>query len=227
MAVRQRAIVDEDKQARRQSILLAASTLLLDSRQLAPVEEVAKQAGLAKGTLYLYFTTKEEIYLAVHEQQTHRFFDTLEELLARERRRPSLKRLNHNVVEAIGQHPGFLPLAIQCPEFERNTDLEVVARCKAGIGARLDHLGAIVEAIYPRMKAGEGTRLLIRSYALMLGLWQLMSPTARREKLLEREELSMFRLDYASQLEAALYALWRGTVEHDVRAPSNMNRKPS
>src|SRR4029453_19382852 len=111
----------------------------------------------------LYFTTKEEIYLAVHEQQTHSFFDTLEALLVRERSRPSLKRFNRNVVEAIRQNPAFLPLAIQCPSFERNADLETVVRCKAGIGARLQRIGATVENLYPAMKKGEGARLLIRS----------------------------------------------------------------
>jgi hypothetical protein len=67
--------------------------------------------------------------------------------------------------------------------------------------------------MYPRLKKGDGARLLIRSYALMLGLWQLTAPTATRERLLERAELSVFRLDYLVQLEAALYALWRGTVD--------------
>ena len=205
---------DEDKQVRRQAILASATALLLaHPEQLGSVEEVAREAGLAKGTLYLYFRTKEEIYLAVHEQQTHAFFDSFEELLAHERKRPSLKRLNHNVVEAIRGHPAFLPLAIQCPDFERNADIETVARFKAGIGARLKHIGGNVELIYPNLKAGEGTRLLIRSYALMLGLWQLMSPTPVRETLHERVELSMFRLDYLTQLEAALLALWRGTVD--------------
>jgi AcrR family transcriptional regulator len=181
--------------------------------RLASVQDVALQSGLAKGTMYLYFRTKEEIYLAVHEQQTHQFFDTLEALLARERSRPSLKRLTRNVVEAIRQHPSFLPLAIQCPEFERNADLDVVAHCKAGIGARLQQIGAAMEITYPRLKKGDGARLLIRSYGLMLGLWQLTAPTPARERLLERAELAVFRLDYLVQLEAALYALWRGTVD--------------
>lgn len=213
MVIKQRAMLDEDKQLRRQAILAAAATLLMEHvERLASVDEVARQAGLAKGTLYLYFATKEEIYLAVHELQTHRFFDTLEALLVRERSRPSLKRFTRNVVEAIRQHPSFLPLAIQCPEFERNADLEVVARCKAGIGARLQHIGTTVETLYPAVKKGDGARLLIRSYGLMLGLWQLMSPTPARAKLLERADLSVFKLDYLAQLEAALYALWRGTV---------------
>lgn len=213
MVIKQRAILDEDKQLRRQAILGAAHELILKhAERIASVEDVARQAGLAKGTMYLYFRTKEEIYLAVHEQQMHEFFDTLESLLTRERSRPSLKRFTRNVVEAIKQHPAFLPLAVQCPEFERNTDLDVIAGCKARTAGRLQQIGATLEGIYPRLKKGEGARLLIRSYALMLGLWQLTAPSSTRQKLLERDELAIFRLDYLQQLEAALYALWRGTV---------------
>src|SRR5512141_2489327 len=137
MVIKQRAILDEDKQVRRQAILDAAAAELLEHpERLAAVEEVARRAGLAKGTVYLYFTTKEEIYLAVHEQHSHSFFDTLEALLARERARPGLRRLTRNVVEAIRQNPAFLPLASQCPGFERNVEVETVARCKAAIGTR-------------------------------------------------------------------------------------------
>jgi AcrR family transcriptional regulator len=213
MVIKQRAILDEDKLVRRQAILDAAAAELLEHpERLAAVEEVARRAGLAKGTVYLYFTTKEEIYLAVHEQNSHQFFDTLEALLARERPRPSLKRLTRNVVEAINRNPAYLPLAVQCPSLERNVEVEAVARCKGGIGERLQRIGAGVEAMYPALRRGDGARLLIRSYALMLGLWQLTAPSPAREQLLARNELAVFRLDYLVQLEAALFALWRGTV---------------
>ena len=207
-------MLDEDKLVRRQSILLAASALFHSHPdRLASVEEVAREAGVAKGTLYLYFKTKEEIHLAVHEQQTHHFFDTMDALLAKEKKRPSLKRFNRNVVESIRRQPGFLPLAIQCPAFERNADIDCVAGFKGRIGMRLARLGGVVESIYPSLKAGDGTRLLIHSYALMLGLWQLIAPSPVRQQLHVRAELSMFRLDYYPQLEAALLALWRGTVD--------------
>jgi AcrR family transcriptional regulator len=214
MVIRQRAMLDEDKLVRRQSILSAAAALfMLHPDRLASVEEVAREAGLAKGTLYLYFKTKEEIYLAVHEQQTQRFFDTLEALLLKERRRPSLKRFNRSVIDTIRQHPGFLRLGVQCPEFERNADFDAVAGFKGRIGARLEALGGIIETIYPALKTGEGALLLIRSYALMLGLWQLVAPSPVRERLNVRDELALFRLEYFTQLEAALFALWRGTVD--------------
>ena len=70
MVIKQRAMLEEDKQLRRQAILAAAAALLAQHPERLPsVEDVARQSGLAKGTMYLYFRTREEIYLAVHEQQ--------------------------------------------------------------------------------------------------------------------------------------------------------------
>lgn len=55
-----------DKQARPQQLLDAALTLFVEKGFAATrTEEVAKLAGLSKGTLYLYFASKEELLKAV------------------------------------------------------------------------------------------------------------------------------------------------------------------
>ena len=48
----------------------------------ASVAEVAQEARLAKGTVYLYFRSKEELLLAVHERGIDRFFRAVDALLA-------------------------------------------------------------------------------------------------------------------------------------------------
>ena len=69
MVIRQRAILAEDKQERQHAILDAAERLLRRSpERIANVAEVADEAGLAKGTVYLYFPSKEELLLALHER---------------------------------------------------------------------------------------------------------------------------------------------------------------
>ena len=58
-----RAIGSEEKQARRAAILRAARELFSgDAGSLPTAAEIAAATGLAKGTLYLYFQTKEEIF---------------------------------------------------------------------------------------------------------------------------------------------------------------------
>jgi AcrR family transcriptional regulator len=213
MVIKQRAIQDEDKLVRRQAILSAAAAEFVEHPyRLAAVEEVARRAGLAKGTVYLYFASKEEIYLAVHDRNSHRFFDALEELLASERPRLGLKRFARIVVEALKRSPAHLPLAVQCPSLEANVDGEALARCRAGIGERLQRIGAMVEGMYPALKRGEGVRLLTRSYALILGLWQLMVPGSANGPPVDQGASAACQLDFMVQIEAGLVVLWRGTV---------------
>ena len=78
MVIRQRAIQAEAKQERHHAILDAAERLLTRSKdRMANVAEVADEAGLAKGTVYLYFPSKEELLLAVHERNIDGFFRAL------------------------------------------------------------------------------------------------------------------------------------------------------
>src|SRR6187549_1114541 len=78
MAIRQRAIQAEDKEERHKGLLDAAERLLLRAPGAMPsVADVADEAGLATGTVYLYFPSKEEMLLALPESNVGGFFKAL------------------------------------------------------------------------------------------------------------------------------------------------------
>lgn len=57
------------KEARPEEILLAALTLFVDKGYAATkIEDIARAAGVTRGTPYLYFANKEEIFTAVIRQ---------------------------------------------------------------------------------------------------------------------------------------------------------------
>jgi AcrR family transcriptional regulator len=61
-----RAYDDASKDQRRKSILDAVESLLRQGAgRLPSAAEIAAASGLAKGTLYIYFRTKEEIFAAL------------------------------------------------------------------------------------------------------------------------------------------------------------------
>ena len=209
---RRRAVGPEDKSERRAAILQAAEALLRRAPAGGfPVEELARRAGLAKGTVYLYFRTREEVLLAVHLARSHRLFDAIEASLATPQGgaasaiRATLKFLRTN--------PEFLPLAVGCRSMlESNIGTEAALQFKIALGGRLARIGARVEALYPELAAGQGVALLLSSYALILGLWQLADPPACLRAAMRRPEMRMFRIDYEKQLAEALTALWAGTA---------------
>ena len=75
-----RARSDDAKRARRQFILSTAEQILrCDGFDVFTMDKLASRADIAKGTLYLYFATREELMLAVytdlHDGWMNRFID--------------------------------------------------------------------------------------------------------------------------------------------------------
>lgn len=58
---------EREKEQRRNDIIDAAERVFFTKgRATATMDDVAEEAELSKGTLYLYFKSKEELYLAIH-----------------------------------------------------------------------------------------------------------------------------------------------------------------
>jgi TetR/AcrR family transcriptional regulator len=76
-----RATAVDEKAARRLRMLEAAAELLASWSYVdITMARVATSAGVAKGTLYLYFRTKEELFLELYELRLGSWYDDLETL---------------------------------------------------------------------------------------------------------------------------------------------------
>ena len=211
MIIRQRAMQAEDKQERRDAILDAAERLLLRSPDyIANVAEVADEAGLAKGTVYLYFPGKEELLLALHERNIDGFFRALVALL--ERTQPAgIDDVLALTREHMISPPLFLPLATRCfANMSQSVPAEAGMAFKQRLGERLARAGAGLERHFRGLPPGGGVVLLRHSYALILGLWQLSG--AAKCPNMEQPDSALFNWSYADSVDAALRALWQGTV---------------
>jgi AcrR family transcriptional regulator len=210
--VRQRAVLAEDKQERHRAILDAAERLLGRSpERIANVAEVADEAGLAKGTVYLYFPSKEELLLALHERHIGDFFRGLMTLV--EGAAPVTIDAVLALTEAhMVREPTFLPLATRCFGI-MNTEVppDVAAAFKERMSSRLRDAGAGLERHFPELAPGRGVALLRHSYALILGLWQ-MSTADTAEPAAGTESCALRVFDYPDELAVALRALWKGTL---------------
>jgi AcrR family transcriptional regulator len=211
-AKRRRAVLPEDKSERRAAIVRAAQDLLGRAPMGAfSVEALARRAGLAKGTVYLYFGTREEVLLAVHGEHARRLFDAVGAVLESER--AGADGVVRATLRFLRANPGFLPLAATCRGMlENNVGEQAAIEFKLGLATRLGELGARIERLYPGLARGAGVALLTNSYALMIGLWQLADPPACLREALKRRDLRVFRIDFEKQLAAALLGLWEGAV---------------
>jgi len=213
--IRARAVNEEDKQERRCAILAAAEKLFARlGRPVVSVAEVAERAGVAKGTVYLYFRTKEEIFLALHEQWMGRLFDAFDSLFEGESRRLTGPIIGREMARCLLAEPHALVLASSCHSvMETHIEIDAAHAFKRMLAGRLMGSGERIERRFPRLARGTGARLLVRAYATTIGLWQLMDTSSRWRKIEDAPGMEVFKAQFPVELEAALVALWRGALD--------------
>lgn len=208
----ERARKDEDKLARRQLILGTALALWGEQPYVEiTMSGVAQAAGLAKGTLYLYFQTKEELFLAVLEQLLWTWFGGVDARLA------ALEAVTPPQVAATlaasleGQAPMLRLLALLNSTLEQNIPLPVGLAFKATLAQHLGQTGAHLERLLPGLIPGQGARVLLHFSALAVGLQTLTQSTPTLRAAAQDPELGAAVLDFAPELQAALTALLTGS----------------
>jgi AcrR family transcriptional regulator len=211
-----RAHDDLAKLARRMDILQAARVLFLqDPHQLPSAARIAQEAGLAKGTVYLYFRTKEEIFLALLGEE---FLGVLTEIStifndAIERAQQlDLAQFIGRYVSYLQSHPEFLRLdAMSYSVLEQNMDADKLREFKLGLVHAVTQTGGLLDAAL-RLPDGSGTQLLLRMYAITRGLWQSLDYPPALQEIMAEEVFAPIRPAFESELVLTLTAFWRGVL---------------
>ena len=100
VAINQRARSAEQKALRRHAVLDAAELYFHEvGYEAFSMAQLAKKTGLAKGTLYLYFKTREELFLTLYEHSlirwSHVFIGELSDPITSEAYAKSLYTTRH------------------------------------------------------------------------------------------------------------------------------------
>jgi TetR/AcrR family transcriptional regulator len=207
---RRRAVTPALKDARRDAILGAAMALFCkEPLESITMNALAAAAGIAKGTLYLYFRTKEEIFLALLARENERWLAALGEAL---RSGASPDAALDWIVDALAAHRELVHLAaLLHAVLERNVPIETARQFKLaieeGVGAMAPGIARALQLADDR----EARRFLRWLQACVVGVHQLTAPTpAVRAAILADPRLADFAIDFKDELRALLGALLRG-----------------
>ena len=211
MAVKQRARRDEDKAERRLAILDAATRMLAQhGYHEITMAEVARRTGLAKGTLYLYFKSKEELFLAALESELSQWFSELDALI-RDSTPMSVDVFADGLAASLAARPRLLELmSLLHNVLEHNVDVDASRSFKRTLLGHLQDASTGVEAALPDLPAGAAPLLLMRMYALVVGYRQMADPAPNVAEALTAADLAPLRVDFEKDFAAALVDLIHG-----------------
>jgi AcrR family transcriptional regulator len=171
-----RARQRHQKAERREAILAAALETLGDTPFHAiTMAQVAARISLAKGTLYLYFATKEELFLELLRDQFHGWFWDLEAGLEELPRSGRLEAAARLIAQATASRPAFQILLGVCHgTLEPNLPAATAQAFHREHQVRVAAMGPLLERALPFLRKGEGVPLLLQLQVLATG-WQSQS----------------------------------------------------
>jgi TetR/AcrR family transcriptional regulator len=201
-----RAVSDDQKLARRAVIMERALQRFMHAPYDAvTLAQVAEDCGLAKGTLFLYFATKESLFLALHQQALQRWFEAIDPRLTP---RMGVDRCVAAIDETLAAQPELLRmLSILATALEHNISVDEALAFKQMLLAHVAVTGARIAAALGWADAALGARVLVRLQALVVGLWHQAEPAPAVRSVLARPELRSLSIDFRTELRAALRAL--------------------
>lgn len=216
MAIVRRAVKDSQKQERSEAILAAANDIFAATpyKDIA-LEAVAAKVGVARGTLYLYFKTKEDLFLTLLERSAIDWFDCLDTQLKAAcdaDATPDIEQIANIFTESVVQRPNLMRLtSLMHSILEYNIDYPRALEFKRGIAERRRRTAQLLEKCLPFLQTGQGSRLLIYSNTLIIGFMHQAEAAPVIQQVLAEFGTELFSVsfkeDYTKAFRALLYGL--------------------
>jgi len=201
-----RATNNQQKEVRRDAILDAARTLFVEAGFFdVSMATIARQSGLAKGTVYLYFKTKEEIFLALSTEELVRWLDELDERLGNASFPLSVEDFVTTLIHDVSERQNMKRLcSLLHLVLERNISFQEAFAFKMGLKQRSEITGKNVEKALLFLKPGQGLEVLMQVHCFVVGWGQMSDPTPALAEVLDHPELKPFKVDFEQRLTDSL-----------------------
>lgn len=190
---------------------MAAQGLLVSGNfPLPSVNQIIKEAGVAKGTVYLYFESKEEIYLSLLSKYFIEFEDNMMILMANASEDDFQQALIDAYITFAKSAPKGVYLACIAPLIlESNLSDAFIIRFKTGIRDLTSRILEKVASISGETDLNELRIKFLLSYNLFLGSWQHCHPPKNVLRVLVDEGLDSILYDFEKEFSRGHRAIWK------------------
>lgn len=214
MAVEKRAMNDKDKLKRREKIFQVAWQLFKkNDGKLPTVSVIARKAGVSKGCVYLYFKTKNEIFLHLYVHQLRQWHESVANSLKKSTDPITIKRYAELTTQYLVEHPMLLKMGgIVNAVLEDNMDEQVLLMLKMELTRLLEDRTGLTSRLFPGLTSEEWMNVHLRIYAMIFGLWQMFYSTPNIHKILQKGEISIFEPDFYTSAVASTTTFLKGAL---------------
>ena len=197
--------------ARREEIVNACEKLYQTmSFKDITLKEIGNETSFSRPTIYNYFQTKEEIFLALFGKEYELFTEDLDRLCT-EQESLSMEELASALAHALEKRMLLLKLlSMNLYDMEANSRMERLVEFKAAFGKSKDALDRCLQTFCPQM--GEETRqtFLCAFLPFVYGLYPYTMVTEKQKKAMDAARVSYVYMSTYEMAYSGIRALLRG-----------------
>ena len=192
---------------RREEIINACQRLYqtLSFKEIT-LKEIGAETSFSRPTIYNYFQTKEEIFLALYEREYDLWNAELEAILA-ENELLSKAGLAEKIARSLEKREQLLKLlAMNNYDMEANSRPELLVSFKAAYGKSLEIVDKLLQKFCPEMDEAQRLSFRLVFFPFMFGIYPYAAVTEKQRSAMEKAGVD-FR--YLSIYELTLACLRR------------------
>ena len=170
------------------------------------LKEIGNVTSFSRPTIYNYFQTKEEIFLALYEKEYDRWNDDLIEIL-NGHENLSNEELADELAKSISKRKQLLKLlSMNNYDMEANSREELLVSFKRAYGQAMENIWACLKKFCPNMTEIEEQNFIYIFFPFMFGIYPYAEVTEKQKKAMKEAEVdymyqSIYEITYRCLLK--------------------------
>ena len=158
------------------------------------LKEIGKVTSFSRPTIYNYFKTREEIFLALFEREYDRWNEELETIIE-ENDLLTKTQVAEKIAHSLENREQLLKLlSMNNYDMEANSRQELLTSFKTAYGKSMRNMGRILDKFCPEMSADDKQNFIYVFYPFMFGIYPYSAVTEKQKAAMKEAGV-----DYAYQ----------------------------
>ena len=173
--------------ARKEEIISACEKLYQTmSFKDITLKEIGNETSFSRPTIYNYFQTKEEIFLALYEREYDRWNGELTDIL-RNNEILTKKQIAEKIATSIANREQLLKLlSMNNYDMEANSRPELLTSCKVAYGESMKNVCRILMKFWPEKSAQEIRGFIYVFFPFMFGIYPYTAVTDKQRDAMKQ-----------------------------------------
>ena len=153
------------------------------------LKDIGRETSFSRPTIYNYFETKEEIFLALYEREYVRWNEELNAIYS-ENKKLSIDELAKKLSTSLSNRPQLLKLlAMNNYDMEANSREELLVSFKVAFGKSINNFKLVLKKFCPKMTDSKIERFIFIFFPFLFGIYPYTNVTKKQRSAMKKAKI--------------------------------------